>query len=93
VRSLAVQYAAYGIRINGVLPGPTETPLMWSDTEPEAIPGLRELVRSEVPLGRLAEPDEIAAAAVWLLSDDASYVTGSHVTCDGGVLARSSLSI
>jgi NAD(P)-dependent dehydrogenase (short-subunit alcohol dehydrogenase family) len=93
VRSLAVDYARHGIRVNAVVPGPTETPLMWanvSDTERAAV---QETLCAEIPLGRLADPQEPARAVVWLLSDDASYVTGSHLVCDGGVLAKASVSV
>ena len=92
-RTLAVDYARYGVRVNAIVPGPTETPLMWAavaDTDRAAI---RTQVASEVPLGRLADPSEPARAALWLLSDEASYVTGSHLVCDGGVLAKASISI
>jgi NAD(P)-dependent dehydrogenase (short-subunit alcohol dehydrogenase family) len=92
-RSLAVDYAPYGIRVNAIVPGPTETPLMWAavpDAEREA---MREVVRREVPIGRLADPQEAARAAVWLLSDESSYVVGSHLVCDGGVLAKASISV
>jgi NAD(P)-dependent dehydrogenase (short-subunit alcohol dehydrogenase family) len=92
-RTLAVDYARYGVRVNAIVPGPTETPLMWAavaDTDRAAI---RTQVASEVPLGRLADPSEPARAALWLLSDEASYVTGSHLICDGGVLAKASISV
>ena len=54
---------------------------------------MRNVIEDEVPLGRLAEPDEVARAVVWLLSDDASYVTGSQLACDGGVLAKASVTV
>jgi NAD(P)-dependent dehydrogenase (short-subunit alcohol dehydrogenase family) len=60
---------------------------------PGQIPRLREQLCREIPLGRIAEPEEPAKAAAWLLSDDSSYVTGTHLVCDGGVLAKSSLSL
>jgi len=92
-RSLAVDYAAHGIRANALLPGPTDTALMWEGMSEERIAEVRELIAAEVPLGRLAKPAEPAAAALWLLSDQASYVTGSEICCDGGVLAKSSVSV
>ncbi|MDB5075550.1 MAG: family oxidoreductase [Chloroflexi bacterium] len=92
VRSLAVDYARYGVRVNAILPGATETPLMWANVASGDVAQAREIINLEVPLGRLATPDEPAQAAVWLLSDEASYVTGSHLVCDGGVLARLALS-
>jgi NAD(P)-dependent dehydrogenase (short-subunit alcohol dehydrogenase family) len=54
---------------------------------------MRTVVEHEVPLGRLATPEEPARAAVWLLSDAASYCTGMHLTCDGGTLAKASISV
>jgi len=77
----AVDYAADGIRVNAVCPGPTRTPGFekWAgDTD--------MIARQEAitPLGRLATPEEVAAAAVWLCSDAASYVTGIAMSVDGG---------
>ena len=92
VRCLAVDYAKFGVRVNALVPGSTETPLMWANVPPADISRLREQVCSEVPLGRLAQPEEPARAAVWLLSDESSYVTGSHLVCDGGILAKASVS-
>jgi NAD(P)-dependent dehydrogenase (short-subunit alcohol dehydrogenase family) len=92
-RSLAVDYASHGIRANALLPGPTDTALMWEGMSAERIAEVRELIAGEVPLGRLAKPAEPAAVALWLLSEQASYVTGSEIVCDGGVLAKSSVSV
>lgn len=93
VRSLAVDYARDGIRANSLLPGPTETKLMWANVPDDEIAGMREVIDHEVPLGRLAEPEEVARAALWLLSDGAEYVTGAQLACDGGVLAKASVSV
>lgn len=93
VRCMAVDYAKYGIRVNAVVPGATETRLMWANVEPSAMPEMRRRICEEVPLGRLASPEEPARAVVWLLSDDSSYVTGSHLVCDGGILAKASISV
>lgn len=93
VRTLAVDYARYGIRVNAIVPGPTETPLMWANVAPDEVPALRAQIEREVPLGRLARPEEVAEPALWLLSEHASYTTGSLVGCDGGVLAKSSISV
>ena len=92
VRCLAVDYARHGIRVNAIVPGATETPMMWANSDEADIPRLRESICAEIPLGRLADPEEPARAALWLFSDDASYVTGSHLVCDGGILAKASIS-
>jgi NAD(P)-dependent dehydrogenase (short-subunit alcohol dehydrogenase family) len=93
VRCMAVDYARYGIRVNAVVPGPTETRLMWANVEAAGIPEMRRRICEEVPLGRLARPEEPARAVVWLLSEESSYVTGSHLVCDGGVLAKASICV
>ena len=75
----ALQYASQGIRINAVCPGGIETPMM------DALPSEeRERITSMHPIGRLATPDEIAEAVVWLCSDRAAYLCGSVLTVDGG---------
>jgi NAD(P)-dependent dehydrogenase (short-subunit alcohol dehydrogenase family) len=93
VRSLAVDYAEHGVRANSLLPGPTETKLMWANVPDDQVEGMRDVINTEVPLKRLAEPEEIARAALWLLSDQASYITGAELACDGGVLAKASVSV
>jgi NAD(P)-dependent dehydrogenase (short-subunit alcohol dehydrogenase family) len=93
VRSLALDYAAEGVRVNAVLPGSTETQLMWASVPPADIPRMREIINQEVPMGRMASPEEIARTIVWLLSDDASYVTGAQIACDGGLLAKAAVSV
>ncbi|MGO1050131.1 SDR family NAD(P)-dependent oxidoreductase [Crossiella sp. CA198] len=92
VRALAIDYAAHGIRVNAIVPGPTETPLMWATTPESGRSALRERLCAEVPLGRLADPVEPARAVIWLLGGDSGYVTGSQLVCDGGVLAKAAVS-
>ena len=91
MRSLALDYAAEGVRVNAIIPGATETPLMWANVPPEDVPAEREKTTRQLALGRMAEPDDIAAGIAWLLSDQAAYVTGSHLVVDGGLLARAGI--
>ena len=93
VRCLAIDYAKYGIRVNAVAPGATETGLMWNNVAEDDRETMRVQLCREIPLGRLAQPDEPARIVAWLLSDETVYMTGSHVVCDGGILAKSSISV
>lgn len=80
-RSIAAEYAHIGIRANCLCPGATNTPLLRELMADRADP---QKFRDSHPIGRFAEPAEIAGAAAWLLSDDASYMVGAAVMCDGG---------
>src|ERR1700674_2210901 len=84
-RELAVQFARQGIRVNALCPGPVETPLLmrlFAET-----PGAYERRRVHLPMGRLAKAREIANAALFLASDESSYVNGSTFLVDGGLSA------
>ncbi len=83
-RSAALEVARSGIRVNAVLPGSTRTPMLAEFTGDEA--ALERMGRA-TPIGRLAEPAEVARAIVWLASDDSSFVTGEALAVDGGALA------
>ena len=86
-RSVALEVARDGIRVNAICPGYVDTHLMR--LAEDAIGGPRDdaraLMESGIPIGRYGGPDEMAALAAWLLSDEASYATGGHFPVDGGV--------
>lgn len=84
-RSAAIDYATKGIRINAVLPGTVHTPML--DGLFASSPESKEFLESQTPIRRLGQPNEIAEAVVWLLSDKASYVTGTGFSVDGGYTA------
>ncbi|WP_326807237.1 glucose 1-dehydrogenase [Streptomyces sp. NBC_01775] len=83
--SAAITYGPEGIRVNAIAPGHTATEMIrtW---EAES-PGLVKRLKARTPLGRAADPEEIAQAAAWLLSDRSSYVTGTVLRVDGGARA------
>lgn len=84
-RELGVQFARQGIRVNALCPGPVNTPLLQELFAKDPQRAARRLVH--VPVGRFAEPGEIAAAAAFLASDDASFITASTFLVDGGISA------
>jgi NAD(P)-dependent dehydrogenase (short-subunit alcohol dehydrogenase family) len=81
-RTLAVEHALYGIRCNCIIPGAVRTPLVG-----EMTPEYEEAVKKTIPLGRWAEPEEIAKLALFLASDESSWVTGAMFVADGGFTA------
>jgi len=82
-RELGVQFARQGIRVNALCPGPVNTPLLRELFAADPERAARRLVH--VPVGRFAEPEEIAAAVAFLASDDASFITASQFLVDGGI--------
>jgi NAD(P)-dependent dehydrogenase (short-subunit alcohol dehydrogenase family) len=91
MKSLALHLSHDGIRVNAICPGPIDTPMFpaFFSSQPNADP--QELVKrlmTTIPLGRRGLPEEIASAALFLASDDSSFVTGVALPVDGGFLAR-----
>jgi NAD(P)-dependent dehydrogenase (short-subunit alcohol dehydrogenase family) len=84
-RELGVQFAREGVRVNALCPGPVETPLLMYLFEQS--PGAFERRQVHLPMGRLAEVREIARAALFLASDDSSYVNAATFVVDGGITA------
>ena len=82
-RELGVQFARQGIRVNALCPGPVNTPLLQELFASDPERAQRRLVH--IPVGRFAEPEELAAAVAFLASDDSSFITGSTFLVDGGI--------
>ncbi|PWB96831.1 3-oxoacyl-ACP reductase [Homoserinimonas hongtaonis] len=82
-RELGVQFARQGIRVNALCPGPVNTPLLQELFAKDQERAQRRLVH--IPLGRFAEPEELAASVAFLASDDSSFITGSTFLVDGGI--------
>ena len=82
-RELGVQFARSGIRVNALSPGPVNTPLLVELFAKDPERAARRLVH--IPVGRFAEPHEIAAAVAFLASDDSSFITASNFLVDGGI--------
>ena len=84
-RTIAVELAPHGVTVNNIAPGAVETPM---DAEIKEDPEQYRSLLSEIPLGRMGKPEEVAALAVYLASDAAAYVTGSTFVVDGGMMRR-----
>jgi NAD(P)-dependent dehydrogenase (short-subunit alcohol dehydrogenase family) len=83
-RAMAVDHARQGVRVNAICPGPTDTPMLRNALTPDQL----EAFAKTFPMGRLGRPEELAGAAVFLASDDASFVTGALLYVDGGQTAE-----
>jgi NAD(P)-dependent dehydrogenase (short-subunit alcohol dehydrogenase family) len=90
--SLAQRFAADNIRVNALCPGLTDTPMLPKFVNRNNDPSVQEentrKLNAAIPMGRPGRPEELAHAALWLLSDDASYVTGVALPVDGGYVCR-----
>jgi NAD(P)-dependent dehydrogenase (short-subunit alcohol dehydrogenase family) len=87
-RAACAQFGPEGIRVNSVCPGAVDTPLLAPLLE---LPGARERLLENTPLRRLAQPEDVAAAVRFLLSDDAAYISGTSIVVDGGMTALGSV--
>lgn len=87
-RGAAVELAPFGIRVNAVAPGLTETPMVrtWIDEQPDP-DAFRAKHAATIPQGRFSTPDEVAAAVLYLASDESASVTGASIPVDGGYTA------
>lgn len=85
-RNFAAELIGRGIRVNVVSPGPVDTPIIGrtAGLTPEMIPELRKQMIAHTPMGRMGEPHEVARAALFLASDEASFITGIDMLVDGG---------
>jgi len=83
-RNAAVRYARDGIRVNSLHPGYVETPMTVKDKGTE----YWTRMLTNTPMGRLAQPDEVASVIAFLVSDDSSFVTGAEIFVDGGLTAQ-----
>lgn len=86
VRTWTAEFASKGIRANLLSPGPVETPILEGQFG-ENTDAMRERFKAMIPMGRLGKPEEIAAAAVFLASDESSFITGIDLPVDGGTVA------
>lgn len=84
VKNLAIEWGRFGVRVNGIAPGPVDTPLLRRNLPPAFVSSVFE---DRIPLGRMARADEIAGASLMLLSDAASFINGAMLVVDGGMTA------
>jgi NAD(P)-dependent dehydrogenase (short-subunit alcohol dehydrogenase family) len=86
-KTAAIEGAPHNVRVNTILPGPTQNTLLF-DYLTTAQPEMRGQMESDVPLRRIAYPEDMAEAVIWLCSDLANFVTGQCLPIDGGITAR-----
>jgi NAD(P)-dependent dehydrogenase (short-subunit alcohol dehydrogenase family) len=86
-RGLALDYAEAGVRFNCICPGAVDTPMLWGEEKGER-DEVEADISSRMPLGRVGKPEEIAKSALYLASDDSSFVTGHALVVDGGWTVR-----
>ena len=86
VRTWTAEFAVKGIRANMISPGPTETPILEGQFGANT-DAMKERFKTMIPMGRMGKPEDIAAAAVFLASDESSFITGIDLPVDGGLVA------
>ncbi|NIM94755.1 MAG: glucose 1-dehydrogenase [Anaerolineales bacterium] len=84
----ALELVKHNIRVNCLVPGAIDTPMLWQGLTPEEKDKLQKEIEEETPMGRVGYPDEMAKAALFLVSEDCSYATGTSFVADGGDLAK-----
>jgi NAD(P)-dependent dehydrogenase (short-subunit alcohol dehydrogenase family) len=87
-KAMALDLADKDIRVNCIIPGSIDTPMMWESYSPEDLPKIRVEAAKAVPMGRVAAPEEIASVVLFLVSPAASLITGTTLIADGGLLCR-----
>lgn len=87
-RATALEVGQFGIRVNCIQPGSTDTPMMWEGLDEEGRREIEPQVAAAAPLGKVGRPEEIAQAALFLASNASSFVTGASLLVDGGLLTR-----
>jgi NAD(P)-dependent dehydrogenase (short-subunit alcohol dehydrogenase family) len=87
-RSMALEWTGLGVRVNCVVPGSTDTVMMWGGLSEALITSRRRAEEEVLPIGRLADPEEIAQASLWLCSPGASFVAGASIVVDGAALTE-----
>ena len=83
-RSLSAELVDSGVRVLTLSPGPTRTPIFSTIAKPGELDALLDYMKSTVPMQRIAEPEEVARAALFLISDDSSFMLGADLVVDGG---------
>jgi NAD(P)-dependent dehydrogenase (short-subunit alcohol dehydrogenase family) len=87
-RSLAIDLAPAGIRVNCMVPGTTDTPLVWQNLREDEVAEAKRAAAGDIPLGFVADPADIANVVAFLLSAEARFITGQSIVADGGTLAK-----
>jgi NAD(P)-dependent dehydrogenase (short-subunit alcohol dehydrogenase family) len=87
-RTLAIDLAPAAVRVNCVVPGTTDTPLVWQNIPVDEVAKAKRAAASEIPVGFVADPADIANVVAFLLSDEARFITGQSIVADGGTLAK-----